>query len=95
MRCTGSLCRKLKSRRLYGWVPEEGNRCKSRGAGRLGPEVVTHAYVVPSFPKVLISDTAIKPLGIWVVDEARGTWCFGDELLDVLQNRRKARKSVE
>jgi hypothetical protein len=62
---------------------------------RLGPEVVTHAYVVPSFPKVLISDTAIKPLGIWVVDEARGTWCFGDELLDVLQNRRKARKSVE
>jgi hypothetical protein len=61
---------------------------------RLGPEIVAHAYVVPSFPKVLISDAAIKPLGIWVVDEARGTWCFG-ELLDVLQNRRKARKSCE
>jgi len=45
--------------------------------------------------QVLISDAAIKPLGIWVVDEARGTWCFGDELLEVLQNRRKARKSRE
>ncbi len=62
---------------------------------RIGPEIIAHAYIVLGFPKVLISDAAIKPLGIWTVDEARGYWCFSDELRDVLDGKRKPRESYK
>ncbi|RLE47875.1 MAG: hypothetical protein DRJ31_08200 [Candidatus Methanomethylicota archaeon] len=77
----------------YGWFVRKAVRAKVVEVDREGPEVEVHAYIVSSFPKVLISDAAIKPLGIWAVDEGRGLWCFGDELRDVLDGRREPRKS--
>ena len=62
---------------------------------RIGPEIIAHAYIIPGFPKVLISDAAIKPLGIWMIDEARGLWCFSDELRDVIDGKREPRKSYK
>jgi len=56
----------------YGWfVRRAVSACVVEG-DREGPEITAHVYIVPGFPKVLISDAAIKPLGIWMVDEARG-----------------------
>lgn len=76
-----------------GWFVEKAVVACVVEEDRSGPEIEAHAYIVPGFPKVLISDAAIKPLGIWMIDEARGLWCFGDELRDVLDGKRDPRKS--
>ena len=77
----------------YGWFVRRAVVARVVEEDRSGPEIEAHVYIVPGFPKVLISDAAIKPLGIWTVDEGRGLWCFADELRDVLDGKRKPRRS--
>jgi len=77
----------------YGWFVKNTVIAQVIEEDRNEPEITAHAYIVPNFPKVLISDAAIKPLGIWTIDEGRGLWCFADELRDVLDKKRKTRRS--
>jgi hypothetical protein len=77
----------------YGWFVRRALLAQVVEEDRAGPEITANAYIVVGFPKVLISDAAIKPLGIWMVDEGRGLWCFTDEIRDVLDNKRRPRRS--
>ena len=78
----------------HGWFVEQAVEACVVEGDRNGPSITAHAYIVPGFAKVLISDAAIKPLGIWTIDEAMGLWCFEDELRDVLDGKRKPRSSA-
>jgi len=79
----------------YGWFARKAVSIHVIEEDRIGPEIIAHAYIISGFPKVLISDAAIKPLGIWMVDEGRGYWCFSDELIDIINKRRIPRRSVK